>query len=53
MSDTLPYAHETHNPCLLGVKNYLNNHFAMYSCLSSSRIRVYFVSPAYLGLCII
>ena len=53
MSDTLPYAHETRIPCLLGVKNYLNNHFAMYTWLSCSRIREYFSSPAYLGSIII
>ena len=53
MSDALPYAGESRHHRLLGVKNYLNHHFAMYTCLSYSRIWVYFASPAYLGLIII
>ena len=53
MSDTLPYAHETHIPCLVGVKNYLNNHFAMYTCLMRFRKWMELASPAYMGLRVI
>ena len=37
-------------PGLLGVRNYLNNYFAMYTRLTRSRIRVELAYPAYLGL---
>ena len=32
---------------LLGVRNYLNKHFAMYTCLTRSRIHVELASPIY------
>ena len=51
-SNALPYMSGTRIPCLLGVKNYLNNYFA-YKRLSSSRKRVELASPAYLGFGII
>ena len=38
---------------LLGVRNYLDNYFAMYKRLTRSRIYVELPSPAYLGLGII
>ena len=53
MSDALPYARETRIPLLLGVKNYLNNNFAMYTCLTRFLIRVELESPGKLGLRII
>ena len=53
MCDALPYTGGTHIPRLLGVQNYLNNYFAMNTCLTRFRIRVELASPAYLGLCII
>ena len=40
-------------PRVLGVRNDLNNYFAMYKCLTRSRIRVELASPAYSGLRII
>ena len=40
-------------PRLFGVRNYLNNYFAMYTRLTHSRIRVELALPAYLGLGII
>ena len=49
MSDALQYTRETRIPCLLAVKNYLNNYFA-YKRQTRSRIRVNLASPAYLGL---
>ena len=45
-----------HGPCiphLLGVKNYLNNYFAIYMRLTHYRIRAELGSPAYLALEII
>ena len=48
MSDMLPYTRETRIPRLLEVKNYLNNNFAMYTCLTRFRIRVELASTAYL-----
>ena len=33
------------NPRRLGVKNYLINYFAMYTCLTRFRIRVDLASP--------
>ena len=53
MSDVLPYAGESRHHRLLGVKNFLNHHFAMYTWPSYSRIRVIFATPAYLGSIII
>ena len=49
MSDALLYARETRIPRLLGDRNYINNYFAMYTCLTRFRIRVELASPAYLG----
>ena len=51
--DGLPYTGKTRIPCLLGVRNYLNNYFAMYKRLTHYRIRVKLASPAYLALGII
>ena len=45
MSDTIPYTGETRIPRLLEVKNYLNNYFTMYTCLTRLRIRVKLASP--------
>ena len=53
MSDGLPYTRGTRIPFLLGVRNYLNNYFAMYTRLTRSRLRVELASPAYLDLGII
>ena len=53
MSDTLPGTRGTRIPRLLGVRNYLNNYFAMYTRPTRSRIRVDYASPAYLVLGII
>ena len=39
MYDALPDTRGTRIPCLLGVRNYLNNYFA-YNRLTCSRIRV-------------
>ena len=41
---------ENRIPALLGVRNYLNNYFALYTHLPRSRIGVELASPAYLGL---
>ena len=49
-SDALPYTSGTRIPFLLGVKNYLNNYFAMYRSLTHTRIRAELASSAYLGL---
>ena len=40
-------------PRLLGVRNYLNNYFAIYTRLTRSLIGVELAAPAYLGLVII
>ena len=53
MTDALSYTRGTRIPSLNGVKNYLNNYFAMYTRLASSRIHVELASPAYLGVEII
>ena len=53
MSDALQYTRGTRIPRLLGVTNYLNNYFAMYIRLTSSRLREDLASSAYLGLGII
>ena len=53
MSDTLPYTAEARIHRLLGVKNYLNNYFAMYTCLARFRVGVKLASPVYLELIII
>ena len=53
MSDAFPYTGGTRIHLLLGVKNYLNNYFAMYICLTRFRIRVELASTAYLGSSII
>ena len=44
------YTRGTHIPRLLGVSNYLNNYFAMYTHLTRSRIRVELASRTFLGL---
>ena len=49
MSDAVPYKRGTRIPRLLGVRNYLNNYFAMYKRLTRSRIRVELASPGYMG----
>ena len=49
----LPYARGPSMLHLLEVKNYLNNHVAMYQRQTRSRIRVELASPAYLELGII
>ena len=53
MSYALPYTPGTRIPRLLGIKNYLNNYFAMYPQLTRSPIRVELATPASLGLGII
>ena len=53
MSHALPYICGTRIPHLIGVKDYLNNYFAMFSRMSRSRTRVELASPTYLGLRII
>ena len=53
MSDALPYRRGTRIPHLLGVRNYLNNYFVMYTRLTRSRIRVELASRTDLGLGII
>ena len=40
----------TRIPRVLVVRNYLNNQFVNYTCLTHSRIRVELASPANLGL---
>ena len=50
MSNGLPYTRGPRIPCLLGVRNYLNNYAAMYKRLTRFRIRVELASPAYLWL---
>ena len=40
MSDTLAYTRGSHILRLLGVRNYLNNYFAMYKHLTRSRVQV-------------
>ena len=52
-SDVLPY---TRGPCILrvlGVKNYSNNYFAIYTRLTHARLHVELASAAYLRLAII
>ena len=39
-SDALPYTHGTRLPRLLGLRDYINNYFAMYKRLTRSRICV-------------
>ena len=53
MPDIVPYSGGPRIPCLLGVRNYLNNYFAMYKRLTHSCIRVELASFDYLGLGII
>ena len=53
MSDALEYTRGTRIPCLLVVRNYLNNYFAMYKRLTRYRVHVELASPADLGLGII
>ena len=53
MSDALPYTRDACIPLLLGVKNYLNNDFAIYKRLTRFRLRTKLASPAYFGLGII
>ena len=49
-SHALPYTGETRFPGLHGVRNYLNNNFAMYTRLTRSRIRLEIASHVYSGL---
>ena len=51
--DALQYTRGNRIPRLRGVRNYVNNNFAMYKRLTCSRVRVELVSPGYLGLGII
>ena len=53
MSALFPCTRVTRIPRLLGVKNYLNNYFSLYTRLMRSRIWVDLSSPTYLGLTII
>ena len=53
MSDPLAYTRGSRIPRLLGVRNYLNNYFAMYRRLTRSHIRAELAFPAYLGFGII
>ena len=46
----LPCTHGPRIAHLHGVRNYLNNYFAMYKRLTRSRIRVVLTSPTYLGV---
>ena len=50
---TLPYTRETRLHRLLGVRNYLNNYFAIYTRLTRSHIHADVESLANLGLRII
>ena len=47
------YTSGTRNSRLLGIRNYINNYFAMYTHLTHSRIHVELASPEYLRLRII
>ena len=53
MFGRLSYTGGTRLPRILGVKNYLNNYFAMNTCLLRYRMRVELASPVYLGSIII
>ena len=53
MSCALPYGRGTRIPGLLGVGNYLSNHFAMHACLARIRMVVELASPVYLALIVI
>ena len=53
MPALFPYTPILRIPRLLEIKNYLNNYFAMYTCLTRFRIRVNLASPAYFRLRII
>ena len=50
MADVLPYTCGTRSPRLLGVRNYLNNYFAMCKRLTHSRIRVELAAPRLVGV---
>ena len=50
MSDALPYTRGPLIPRLLGIWNYFNNYFAMYTRLTRSRIGVELASPLLLGV---
>ena len=45
----LPYTGGTPIARLLGVRNYLNNYFVIYTRLTCSRICVELASPGYMG----
>ena len=49
----LPYTGGPRIPHLLGVKNYLNNYFAMYTRLTRSHLHADLASPTYFWLRII
>ena len=49
----LPYTRGTRIRHPLGVRNYLNNYFAMYTRVTRSHIYVELASPSYLVLGII
>ena len=53
MADVLPCTRGSRIPHLFGVRNYLNNYFAMSKRLTRSRIRVKLAATAYLELGII
>ena len=53
MSDTHVYTRGTRIPRILGVRNYINNYFAMYKRLTRSHIHADLPPPTYLGLGII
>ena len=50
MSDALPYMRGIRIPRLLGVRYYLNNYYAMYTCLKRSRISEETRIPRQLGV---
>ena len=52
-SDALPNTGGTQIHHLRGVRNYLNNYFAKFKCLTRTRIRVELACPAYMGVGII
>ena len=49
MSDALPYTRGICIARILGIYDYLNNYFALYTRLTRSRIRVELESPASWG----
>ena len=53
MVEALPYTRGTRIPGPLGVTNYFNNYFSMYTRVTRFHIRVEVTSRDYLGLGII